>query len=168
MGKLSIARSFGTTSEAQQIRSPGLGVDRRGDMPCSIPSRGEAHLGAQVDNQQTAGEDITGTLLAFEVHDKDVPIQPRRIADQKLPFVPAEEVAKRDGKEDAKLCSSIVLEIDRILNQAQGLSSMALCWIVHPSRRNIQVERPSLRVSAVRTVVGRCVLSKEPTSCSAD
>lgn len=118
MGKLSIARSFGTASEAQQIRTPELGVDQWETTPCSAVSRGKAQLGAQSTNQQTPNEDILDTPFESRPRQNGFPIQPRRIADQELAFVPAEEVAKRDGKEGAKLCSLVVLEDDHILNQA--------------------------------------------------
>jgi len=74
-------------------------------------------------------------------------------------------------KKWAGRCKAVFVDCTENQSQAdsmQGSSSMTLCWIVRPLRRNIQVVRPLLRASAARTVLGRCVLRRGSTSWLAD
>jgi len=88
-------------------------MDQGETATCSILSEGTTRLGAQAKNPTPDG-DILDISSESRVR-QEYPIRPWRTADEELPFVPADEVAKRNGQDGAKLCSSIVLKINRRL-----------------------------------------------------
>lgn len=118
MGKVSIQRSFCSTSGTQWTKTSKLVLDRKDDVLCRSACEGETQLESRIFLPQRRDEERSNALPEVPASQSISPLHPRHIPDCKLPFVPAEEVTKRDGKEGAKLCSCHVLKGRRLLTNA--------------------------------------------------
>ena len=104
MGKISIERSFGAASKTQQIHvldsDPRVREDTPGSPSCE--SKARVHQETRQPSVKISVE-AYATVTAVQ---HEFSLQPRQTPDWKLPFIPADEVAKRNGKGDADLCVS--------------------------------------------------------------
>ena len=106
MGRISVARSFASSSEVGLIQASHSNLSQGKDVPCSF---------SKCQHTPTEGQEVPlpvhecrplKTNLQVEASQQNYSIASRHIPDENLPFVPAEEVAKRNGKEGANLCWS--------------------------------------------------------------
>lgn len=99
MGRIHLELSFPSTSEPSQLRADGgnLLSTRAADCRGSLDEQASSNMSRSL---QSVEENECGSVP------KDLPFQPRYVANEDLPFINAEQVAKMHGKDGLRLCSN--------------------------------------------------------------